>query len=298
MQRGTKSITRWLLVATVVQFGVSCSNDVPKSPVLVRVGDEVLTVADLYRNVPPLKNKELSNADLDAFINKWINSRILYRKGIEANIEQSQDIKKRVRDYEITLIGSAYLDSVLTENIPVSEAEAKKYYAENSEIFVRKQDAVYLKHVMFEDKKTADKESRALRRKRVHFDSLIVKYNPNKDEMTDLGFVTSDDIIEKFWSKVKGLDVGLSTRPIRTDYGYHIFKVIDRKKNGTKKMYKEVSQEIKVRRRQDKLEERYSSLLSQLKNTVKIETHFDVLKKVIGDSIRLGKSTNTVLKNR
>lgn len=74
-------------------------------------------------------------------------------------------------------------------------------------------------------------------------------------------------------------------QPIKTDFGYHIFKVLDKQEEGSIKELDDVKIEIEARLRQQKLEENYTSLLTQLKASVKIETYFDLLNRIPLDSI-------------
>ena len=265
----------------------SCGrSDQPASPAIVIMGDERLTLDDLRSSIPMEMTANITKADFEDYVNRWIDSHILYQKGLDLGLEKNPDIQRRVREFEIRLIGAAYLDSTLETKIIVTPQEISKYYEENKDIFVRSKQEIHLKHLLLEDKATSDDLYRKLRRNQAEFDTLLVQYNSHlPEDERDLGYVSEDDVAEIIWSKVKNYRNNAIVQPIKTDFGYHIFKVLDKQEEGSIKELDDVKIEIEARLRQQKLEENYTSLLTQLKASVKIETYFDLLNRIPLDSI-------------
>lgn len=265
----------------------SCTTEEPPpSPAIVIIGNESFRLDDLKNTIPDELYGSVTKADLEEYMNRWIDSHILYQKGLQLGLANDPNIKRRLRELEIRLIGSAYLDSTLETQVTVSRQEIEKYYEENKDIFVRDKDEIHLKHILLPDQKTTDAVYRSLRNNRAEFDSLMVRYNANlPEDEKDLGYVTEDEVVELIWNRVRNYKIGAVTKPVQTDFGYHIFKIIDKKAAGSIKELAGVEKEIEARLMQDKIEENYNSLLTQLKSNVKIETYFDLLNRLPMDSI-------------
>lgn len=265
----------------------SCSREeTPPNPAIVIIGNESFRLDDLRNTIPEELYDTVTKADLEEYVNRWIDSHILYQKGLQLGLENNPNIKRRIRELEIRLIGSAYLDSTLETRVTVPRQEIEKYYEENNDIFVRDKEAIHLKHILLKDKKTTDDVYRSLRNKRAEFDSLMLQHNPDlPDNERDLGYVTEDEVVDVIWNKVKNYRIGAVTQPVQTDFGYHIFMIVDKKAEGSIKELADVEKEIEARLMQDKIEEKYNSLLTQLKSNIKIETYFDLLNRLPMDSI-------------
>ena len=175
----------------------------------------------------------------------------------------------------------------------LSDSSIRAFYARNPDDFVREKDELHLQQILVDNKKTAD-SLYALFRKGAAFDSVAAKLNRNeKDgENWDLGYVALDDLIPVLANKVKVYRVGKVTRPIRTDFGYHLFKIIDRKKKGSIKDFDAVRNDIVARLMQDQHEEKYRQLMGQLKSTTKIETNFQLLNTISLDSLFQARKKN------
>lgn len=273
------------LVAAIAALLSGCEKEKKTSPVIVVVGESTLDLEELRRSIPEAMRGEIKKADLEEFVTRWINSQVLYQKGRQLGLDKSAVIRRRVQDFEVRLIGSAYLDSTLETKMAISDREIKKYYDENQDIFLREKEEIHLKQVLLPDKKTADRVWRLLNRK-ASFDSLAKTYNiGQRSSETDLGYLSEDEVVRSVWKKVRIYRVGAITRPIQTDFGFHIFRILDKKPEGSIKELADVRDEIEARLRQDKLEENYLALMSQLKSTMKIETYFDLLNRIPLDSI-------------
>lgn len=266
---------------------LACTKHVePDSPAIVIIGDAALRLDDLRASIPLEMPGQLSRADLEEYVNRWIDAQILYQKGLELGLAENPEIQRRIKEFEVRLIGTVYLDSMLETGLKVPEEEVVAYYEENKDVFVREKEAIHLKQIQLPDKDTADNVYRALRLKRAEFDSLMIQYNGALPENErDLGYLTEDEIIQLLWDHIKRYRVGAVTRPIKTDFGYHIFQIVDKKPEGSVKDFAEVRREIEARLRQDKIEEKYNALMTQLKASVKVETYFDLLNRIPLDSV-------------
>ncbi|RMD99832.1 MAG: hypothetical protein D6814_04840 [Calditrichaeota bacterium] len=276
----------------------SCTKQENQSPIIVRVGNETLTLSDLSRTIPRELQDKITREEIQEYISRWINAHILYQEGLKLGLGEKPEIKQRIHDFEIEIIGNAYLETALEAKPLVTDSAVFAYYEKNKDDFIRESTEYHLQHILLKTKKTAD-SVRAVLRKGVPFDSLArhFQYNQPKGISWDLGYVSEADLIPEIAKKIRAYRVGSFTRPIKTDFGYHIFKILDKKEKGTVKTLDSVRQDIVARIEQEIREEKYRQLLGQIKSTAKIETNFQLLNRISIDSL-FARSKNNLAQSK
>ena len=275
-----------IIIAILLTAG--CAEKKEKSPIIVRIGNQSLTIADVQSSLPEAEKSTMTRDDIREYVRSWMNNQILYQEGMRKGYGNDPDILKRVEDYRMLLIGSAYIDNHLSKEISFADSVMQNYYEDNIENFTRENDEVYLYHILMPTKKQADSVYNLIRYSRQSFDSTAQKIaalqHRKKDEW-DLGYISRGMLLDKLYNAVKNRRVGRPTRAIQTDFGFHLLLVRDRKRKGTKRTLDEVHDEIISRLQHISRNERYRQHLSLLKNGATIETNFQLIDSMPLDSL-------------
>lgn len=263
-----------------------CVKEQNKSPIVAKVGDATLRLDELRLSIPPELAKNLSRKTLQDYVNRWINAQILYQQGVKLGLADDPRLKKRVRDYEITLVGNAYLDRSLRFRPLVADSAIITYYEEHKNDFIRDVDAMHLLHILVKSKSTADSLYNLLRRG-IAFDTLAMQMAKKSGGSTewDLGYVSEDELVPDIAKVVRAYRLGRFTQPIKSLYGYHLFKILDKKSKGELLELDDVKHIIIARLENEKRSEEYRKLLGLLKSNAKIETNFQLLNTIPIDSL-------------
>lgn len=212
--------------------------DVVKENVLDNLIAEKLLVQEALKNNITVTDKEIADE---------------YQKEKEVN----KDITKEdVKNY---LLINKLFDKY-TKDVKVTEEELKKYYDNNKEQF----EVVKASHILVADKKTAEDIYNRLM-KGENFATLAKEYSTDtatKDKGGDLGEFPHGVMVPEFDQVVFSLKKGEISKPVKTDYGYHIIK----SEGITIKPFDEVKDAIE------------SYLLNDKKNQV-IKEKYDALEK-------------------
>jgi parvulin-like peptidyl-prolyl isomerase len=112
-----------------------------------------------------------------------------------------------------------------------TEDEIKAYYDENIDSY-NAEKPLHVQHIVFKDSLKAE-EIRKKIEDGEDFREMALKYYPGEEEIRetlfDLGYISSQEMPASFWNAAWILDVGDVSRPVKTEYGYHLIKLLDRK---------------------------------------------------------------------
>jgi peptidyl-prolyl cis-trans isomerase C len=167
-----------------------------------------------------------------------------YKKKLAEHGQSFDEQKERIRE------GMAYqkvLDSQLAGKINITEADARKFYDENSKQFERGQQ-VRVSHILikpvFERGGDPNKAKAAARAKAqdllkkaksgADFAQLAMSSSmcPSAPKGGDLGFFSKGDMTPAFEEAAFKLAVGQISDIVETEYGFHIIRVTDRREPG------------------------------------------------------------------
>ena len=176
-----------------------------------------------------------------------------------------------------------WLESQLTGKTEVTEEEAKKFYEENKTEFTQP-ETVKASHILFRVNKEDSEEvvdqklkaaqgAEARAKKGEDFTALAKELSEEpgaKESGGDLGFFPKDRMVPEFAEAAFSEKVGEVSNPVRTQFGWHVIKVTEKKPAGTLP-YDEVKSQLMTYLKSKKQEEAAQEVLKSLRDSAKIE---------------------------
>nr|WP_312214808.1 peptidylprolyl isomerase [Clostridioides sp.] len=218
---------------------------------------------------------------------------------IKKNIESNKDYKKKLDEIGIddafltnqekkSLALQRYQDAFY-ENTKVNETEMKKYYNTHKDEFNKEE--VEASHILIktvdDNNKEFSKEKKEAAKKKAEnvlkevkdggdFADLAKKYSQDSSASSggSLGFFGKGQMVEPFEKAAFSLKVGEVSDLVESQFGYHIIKVTDKKKDETS--FEDAKSTIK----QSILGEKYSEKVDKLTKSAKIDRNEKIIKKV------------------
>lgn len=172
-------------------------------------------------------------------------------------------VKKDIKSYLTT-------QKLLETGINITDEEMKTYFEENKSSFALGEQ-VKASHILVEDEATANQVKDKLA-KGEDFAALAKEYSTDtgtKENGGDLGFFTEGDMVAEFEDAAFNLEINEISAPIKTEYGYHIIKVVE-KKAAEEPKYEDHKTEIKQAILDEKLQTEYTTWLEDKKADAKI----------------------------
>lgn len=206
-----------------------------------------------------------------------------YLKSSEVSIDQIKDNIKH------NLSVTALLEK--KGNLAVTDAEIKEYYEKNKARYEVKEQ-VRASHILFKvgkkddkakddaAKKKADDVFKEASAKGADFAALAKKHSqgPTAPRGGDLSYFTKGRMVPAFEKVAFGMKVGEVAKPVRTQFGWHVIKVTD-KKEGRQRPFDEVKESIDKLLRNKKSRKAKAELLKGLRAEAKIESFLPKVEK-------------------
>lgn len=199
------------------------------------------------------------NAYVDSYGGEEALSAALKQSGISED-----DLKVDIENY-------FKLEKLLEPRVEITEEELKTYFDENKESFVELEQ-VEASHILVEDEATATEVAEKLA-SGGDFADLAAEYSTdtaNTESGGELGYFAKGDMVEEFENTAFSMEVGTISDPVKTDYGYHIIKVTD-KKEAKEAVFEEHKEEINEILFNEKIQSEYTTWLAEKKEEYKIK---------------------------
>ena len=266
--------------------------------VVAKVDDNVITVGDVQERInkqsPFIRSRYTTMDKKKEFLDNLIRFEVMAAEAQKRGYDKDPEVIRVMKQQMISKFLQKDFESKLkVEDVP--EAEVEKYYAAHPEEFNRK-DEVRVSQILVKDKARADKvaaEVRALPKgaaaDQKPFRDLVAKYSEDEDSKQrsgDLTFFDKDSVAYPrplVEAAFKLAEVGDVAGPIKSDKGFHIIK-LTQKKPGFTRPLAEVKRQIQQRLFRDLRTKSMDAFIADLRKKSKIEIFEDKLGKVLIDS--------------
>lgn len=269
----------------LILFGlISCSKRAEKKNVIAMVGDESLSLDELMDEIPPQVRGNISKVEIREFVMNWINRQVLYQEALQRKLDEREDVERAFDRLKKELLVSRLTDETLDTEVGVTDEEIAEYYESNKDAFTLEHSVVHAHHILLpEDQLTLAREVQ--RRLRNGEDAEIIYNEVTLDSMNawdwDWGYFSEnevDNLIPDLANQIFRLKPGQVTPPIKSEYGYHVLKIIDKQEKGELQPLDQVKDEIRLKLETKKKNDRYQRFLLQVKSKFSIRTNFELLR--------------------
>lgn len=176
-----------------------------------------------------------------------------------------------------------WIDDQLKGKIEVTDADAEKFYKENQEQF-KQPEQVRASHILVKVEKDAKDEEVKTKlaeankilgrvKKGEDFDKLATELSEDpsaKENHGDLNFFPKDQMVPEFSDAAFKMKKGdISAEPVRSDFGFHIIKVTDRKDASTMSL-DETKPKVLDYLKQQKRQGEIGKVLKELRDGAKV----------------------------
>lgn len=202
-------------------------------------------------------------------LSELISFELFYNYGKEIELEKDKDYLTKLEMVKKELLIQETLSKVM-ENIKISDKEAEDYYNNNKNMY-KNPETVTAKHILVDSIEKATQVSKELN-EGLPFEDAAQKYSscPSKSQGGNLGEFTRGQMVPEFETVAFELSINTLSKPVKTQFGYHIIKV-EKKEKDSIKSFSEVKNNIKAELLQEKRAIEYSECINNLKDKYPVE---------------------------
>ncbi|MDI6779834.1 MAG: peptidylprolyl isomerase [Bacteroidota bacterium] len=260
----------------------SCKKDETQKPFIARVGDSYLTVEDAEKYLEG--NLDTANIRLKSFINKWIESEILYQEAAKKGIPESEEIKQQLNEVKKQLAVQLFIDKeVYADSNEISDSELYLYYELHSEEFTLREDAVKLNLAAFKDRQSANNLRTSVLKGKSWADAMK-KLRADEDKEKNLQMNVSAHLFTQLtlyptelWKVVQNLSKDDVSFPVKIGDVFYIVQVIEKFMKGSVANLDLIKDEVRTRLTIEKRKSKYANLLADLQKKYLIQINIDSL---------------------
>ncbi|MBI5026091.1 MAG: peptidylprolyl isomerase [Nitrospirae bacterium] len=274
-----------MVVMNVVIFASGCAPKKEEPVVLAVVNDTKITKEEFLSEMEALpdfargmfENKE----GKERFLDEMIKREILYQEAKKKGLEKDKDFQKKLEEFKKINLVSMILKTEIQDKVKVDEKDIKDFFEKHSEEFKARVE-VRASHILV---KTEDEAKKLLEKikKGENFAKLAKEFSLDAESAKnggDVGFFSKGQMIPEFEKAAFALKAGEVSSPVKTQFGYHLIKVTDRK-TGKAVEFEQVKGVIERRLTAERQKSLFDSYIEGLKKTSKITVKKEALEALM-----------------
>ena len=245
--------------------------------VVARVNQSTLTADELEAE---MKAAALSGATLQMrkdWVSDWVRTELLYQEALRRDLDRDgatvRELDRMCRDH----LANVVLDDIAADtSMAVTDEEVADYFETHGQEFVYHEPELRLSVIVLPDETTARQVRNQLARGRGAFEELARtrSLHPSSARGGDLGYLKRADISDVSVQEIVfSLQPGQISRPVLSESGSYIFRVVDRCEAGTLPPLDEVRGEIVSRMLRDRRRELVRRFVDGLRQGADVEIY-------------------------
>ena len=249
----------------------------PPETILATFSGQTITLGEfnqLWEEVPEDYKLQL---DKSIVLDQMISEKLLIQEAKNMGLEEDNNVLEQIKKITEQILVQALIEREILEKIKVNDEEVSEYYEQNKDSFTEKEQ-VHLYNILLETEEEAQDVLERLKAAENFSEITIEKSTgPSAAQGGDLGYLARGTIIPEIEEVVFALELEELSEVIKTDFGFHILKITE-KKPETIKALEEVKEDIIQILLPDKQKVAFENLLEELKSRSEIEINEELLK--------------------
>ena len=236
--------------------------------VLAVVAGEKITNADLDAFLQTVPKEQRLYASDPQFRGQYLEQLIAFRSfakyGEDMKLDETEEFKKIMENMKREVLAQLAINTSL-KDVTASDQEAVQYYEANKKRF-EKGATVHAKHILVNEEKECQDIYNAIKNGDIAFEDAAKASStcPSKAQGGDLGKFGRGQMFKEFEDTAFSAEIGVVVGPVKTQFGYHLIKVVDKHEAGAMP-FDAVKGQIMNTLVQQKQNQVYTAKLNELK---------------------------------
>lgn len=271
-----------LILIFVVVFMAGCES---KDTSVLAEGSGVKITKEVFKEkikrLPEwAKDRFKTEKGKSEYLKELIKEELLFLEAKKQGLNKEAEVVAKLEEFERMTLINLLLKKEIEEHGTPSEEEIREYYDKNPNGF-KTGFGIRAKHILVETKEAAEDILKRIQ-KGESFSNLAKELSKDSGSAKrdgDLGFFGPGTMLPEFEKVAFNLKIGAISNPVKTQFGYHIIQVTE-KKEGKLRNFEEVKKEVKKRLTMNKQRNFFTSFIEKLEKENKVHINEEALKSL------------------
>jgi len=270
----------YVALAMIFLFGCAQVKDT-SSGVVAKVGNKVITLDEFnskFSSLPQAYQDSLKD-NKEVLLDDIITEEILYEEALKKKIDKDKEIKVVLEEAKKRIVVARLIQDEIEEKVAIEDAVLLEHYNANKDQFMSPEQ-YRASHILVATLEEAVKIKDQLEKGGSDFSELAEEYSldvATKKRGGDVNYFSVGQMVPEFEDACVTLNVGETSDVVKTQFGYHIIKLTDKKPSGLLE-FDSVKEQIRNQLSNSVKRKAFDKLISDLKAEYKITKNLELLK--------------------
>lgn len=217
------------------------------------------------------KQRFSSQEGLNILSDELVNQELILQDAKEKGYDQEEEFKTEVQKVIDNMLKNYAMHKIFQE-VEVNDAEVDKYYEENKET-IFSPTTYTASHILVEDEAKANQILDEINAG-LGFAEAAIKYSidPSKANGGSLGSFPKGVMVEEFQNALDQLEIGEISKPVKSQFGYHIIKLDDKTTVDTN--YNQIKDQVRNTYEMKKRQDKYLEKVAELSKKAEVKKYY------------------------
>lgn len=244
-----------------------------ENKLLAEVNSKKIYEDDVYRLLSGIEDKQRFNSKegFNILTDELVNQELILQNAKENYFDKEDEFIERLEEVKNDMLKNYAMHKIFNE-VTINDDEVADYYEKNKDTMYNP-STYTASHILVDDEDKANEILDEIKNG-LDFAEAAKKYSldPSKDNGGSLGTFPKGVMVAEFQEALDELSVGEISKPIKSQFGYHIIKLEDKKLIEQK--FEDIKDQVKSTYEMVKRQEKYLNLVSELAKKAEVKKYY------------------------
>jgi peptidyl-prolyl cis-trans isomerase C len=191
---------------------------------IVRVGAASLSAQDIDNLIPQEEGIPPTLEERKQFVKRWVDTEILYQEAMRRGLKNDPHVQARLQALEQEFLADYLVFTELKNRTTVTEDEIEAYFAVHEREYMNE---YRVSQILVNTPEEAAQVQELLKKRDFAWVANRFSVDPVTKRGGDLGYLTKGNMLPELEGVIFDMKPGDISGVIKSDFGYHIFKLVD-----------------------------------------------------------------------
>ena len=244
-----------------------------ENKLLAEVNGKKIYEDDVFHLLAGIEDKQRFNSKegFNILTDELVNQELILQNAKENNFDQEDEFRQRLEEVKNDMLKNYAMHKIFNE-VTINDDEVLDYYNKNKDTLFSP-TTYTASHILVEDENKANKILEEIENG-LDFAEAAKKYSidPSKDNGGSLGTFPKGVMVPEFQEGLDKLSIGEISKPVKSQFGYHLIKLDDKKVN--EQNFEDIKDNVRSTYEMIKRQEKYLELVNVLYKKSEVKKYY------------------------